>query len=66
MEEPCDELFDSSLQEGRKTWTIHNRYLTVGAASVLFGSTRVLGLLGEPSVRFLPHLDEALFGFEAR
>ena len=40
------------------TWTIHNRYLTVGAAFVLFAFAMFLAFGGAIGSEFLPHLDE--------
>jgi cobalt-zinc-cadmium resistance protein CzcA len=40
------------------TWTIHNRYLTVGAAFILFAFAMFLAFGGAIGSEFLPHLDE--------
>ena len=40
------------------TWTIRNRYLTVGAAFVLFAFAMFLAFGGAIGSEFLPHLDE--------
>jgi cobalt-zinc-cadmium resistance protein CzcA len=40
------------------TWTISNRYLTVGAACVLFAFAMFLAFGGAIGSEFLPHLDE--------
>ena len=40
------------------TWTIHHRWITVGAALVLFAFVMFLGFSGVIGSEFLPHLDE--------